>query len=68
MNGIDRDKLSQGDHGVLKRLFKLMIKFDQSGFSEKFQKTLGAHKAQKPPRAHIMVHGPDDEGGKPLKT
>jgi hypothetical protein len=45
-----------------------MIKFDQSGFSEKFQKTLGPVKAQKPPRAHIMVHGPDEEGGKPLKT
>ncbi len=45
-----------------------MMKFDQSGFSEKFQKTLGPVKAQKPPRAHIMVHGPDEEGGKPLKT
>lgn len=36
VNGIERDKLSLGDHSVLKRLFKLMIKFDQSGFSEKF--------------------------------
>ena len=53
---------------MLKRLFKLMIKFEQSGYSEKFQKVLGPIKAQKPPRAHIMVHGPDEVEGKPLKT
>ena len=53
---------------MLQRLFKLMIKFERSGFSEKFQKTLGPHMAKKPPLAHIMIHGPDDEEGKAMRT
>lgn len=45
-------------------MIKLMIKFDRSGFSDKFQKTLEHHKARKPPLAQIVVHGVDGEDGK----
>jgi len=52
--------MAMGDHSVLKRLLKLMIKFEKSGYSESFKKTLQA-RPPKPPRQKIRIEIADED-------
>ena len=53
--------MALGDHSILKRLLKLMIKFERSGYSEQFQKTLDA-RPSKPPRHKIKIEIANEDG------